>query len=444
MSFFVANLVSIVAASIAATWLLNKYFKKSVFVRVGIIWTINLLVLMLSVGIRYKFYDGHPVVSVLSPLFNILFSMLCFYVASVVVVKPLFNAVKKLDQLAEGDLNVITEKEHLHDKNDIGMLHLATDKLKVNLRKIIGDIQGNIEYLHSSGGQLQETSSHMSQGASQQASSIEEISSSMEQMVSNIQQSSDYAKEAEKIATETEQGVVIGVKASSEAMEFTTQISEKIKIVRDIASQTNILALNAAVEAARAGEHGKGFAVVAAEVRKLAERAAASAQEIEDISNKLKAASDAASVKLNGVVPKVENNLKLIREIAAASIEQSQGAHQINNAITQLNQVAQQNAASSEEMASGAEEFINQAEQLRDTISYFILDDQKRKQARHIESTRNRMSNPKVNTQKPISQPKNFKSATGFSNTKREVVKPTVSNPLILRNNLNNDDFLKF
>ncbi len=444
MNFFIANLVSIVAASLAATWLLNKYFKRSVFVRVGIIWLINLLILMLSVGIRYKFYDGDPVVSVISPLINILVSMLCFYLASIVVVKPLFNAVKKLEQLAGGDLTVETEKKLLHEKDDIGMLHTATEKLKTNLQKIIGEIQGNIEYLHSSGGQLQETSTQMSQGASQQASSIEEISSSMEQMVSNIQQSSDFSKEAEKIATETEHGVISGVKASQEAMEFTTQISEKIKIVRDIASQTNILALNAAVEAARAGEQGKGFAVVAAEVRRLAERAAASAQEIEDISNKLKAASDIASAKLTDVVPKVENNLRLIREIAAASIEQSQGAHQINNAITQLNQVAQQNAASSEEMASDAEEFINQAEQLRETISYFAIDDKKKMQARHNSMVRNQMKKPVCNVA-PLSKA----NQTGFSRTKALIDKPvkvksSTPNPMILKNNLDDADFLKF
>ena len=384
MDFFIANLVSVVAGIIVASMLLTRFFKKSVFVRVGIIWLINLLIIMFTVGLRYKFYDGNPVASVLIPLFNIVVSAICFYAASIVVVKPLFNAVNQLQRLADGDLTIRTEKELIHEKNDIGLLHTATDKLKENLKKIMSEINNNIEYLNSSGSLLQSTSERLSDGASLQASSIEEVSSSMEQMVNSIQQSTDYAQEAEKNALETEQGVIIGVNAASDTIEFTNQINEKIKIVRDISQQTNILALNAAVEAARAGEHGKGFAVVAAEVRKLAERAALSAQEIEDISGKLKMASDTAGVKLSSVVPKVQNNLKLIREIAASSLEQSSGARQINNAIGQLNQVAQQNASSSQEMATGAVELTNQAGQLSETISYFELAEK-----RNLQNTRN-------------------------------------------------------
>ena len=221
----------------------------------------------------------------------------------------------------------------------------------------------------------------------------------MEQMASNIDQTTSNAQEAEKVAIETEKGVIDGVNAASDAMDYTNQIGEKITIIRDIAFQTNILALNAAVEAARAGEHGKGFAVVAAEVRKLAERSAQSAQEIENMSNRLKQASDEANQKLSNVIPKVKNNLKLIQEISAASLEQSSGAEQVNNAIQLLNRIVQQNAAASEELATNADEMKLLAQTLTNEISFFKVD----------EKLKNFSHQPKVNkavTSKPTATTK--------------------------------------
>jgi methyl-accepting chemotaxis protein len=223
----------------------------------------------------------------------------------------------------------------------------------------------------------------------------------MEQMASNIDQTSANAQEAEKVALETEKGVVEGVNAAAAAMGYTNQIGEKITIIRDIAFQTNILALNAAVEAARAGEHGKGFAVVAAEVRKLAERSAQSAQEIENMSNKLKESSDEANKKLNAVIPKVKNNLKLIQEISAASMEQASGADQVNNAIQQLNRIVQQNAAASEELATNADEMKTFARQLIEEISFFKVDEHSAKSSFTTIAKKNAPTVPKVSKSKP-------------------------------------------
>jgi methyl-accepting chemotaxis protein len=378
MSFFISNLISFVGASIAAALLLNRFFKKSVFIRIGLIWLFNLLFVMLMVGIKYKYYDGNRLVEVIITLIDILVSILCFYSASIFVMRPLANALNKLEELANGNLDIKVDKELIHDRDDIGRLYLSADILKTNLNQIVSNINLNVGHLSSSSKKLSEVSQKLSQEASMQASSAEEVSSSMEEMASNIIQNTENAQQANKNALETEQGVLDSVNAAQEAMVYTKQINEKINIVRDIAFQTNILALNAAVEAARAGEQGRGFAVVAAEVRKLAERSASSAQEIEVLAVKLKNASDKAGQKLNAIIPKVKNNLKLVNEIALASTEQSSGANQINSAIHQLNQITQSNVLASEEMANGSMDLNNQAEQLNALISFFKIEEQRK------------------------------------------------------------------
>jgi len=174
------------------------------------------------------------------------------------------------------------------------------------------------------------------------------------------------------IATE---GIKQGSESTNIAVDAMKNIADKIKIVNDIAFQTNILALNAAVEAARAGEHGKGFAVVAAEVRKLAERSKIAADEIDLLSKNGVEVSEKAGKKLTEIVPEIEKTARLVQEIAAASNEQNSGADQVNNAIQQLNQVTQQNAAASEEMATSSEELSSQAEELKRIISFFKVND---------------------------------------------------------------------
>jgi len=373
MNFVISNLISIVASSIAAALLLNRFFKKSIFIRIGLIWLFNLLFIMLMIGIKYKFYDGNALANAIITITNIIVSVLCFYSASIFVVRPLATAMDKLKELAEGNLDIAADKELIHDRDDIGRLYLSTDMLKNNLTQIVNNINLNVGHLSSSSKKLREVSQKLSQEASMQASSAEEVSSSMEQMAGNIMQNTENAQQANKNAIETEQGVIESVNAAEEAISYTKQINQKISIIRDIAFQTNILALNAAVEAAHAGEHGKGFAVVASEVRKLAERSASSAQEIGNLISKLNAASDKAGEKLNVIIPKVKNNLKLVNEIALASSEQSSGAHQINEALHQLNQITQNNLFASEIMANDSQELYNQAEQLNALISYFKI-----------------------------------------------------------------------
>jgi methyl-accepting chemotaxis protein len=313
---------------------------------------------------------------------NILFIILVLLIlivgsaiVSIVFSKNLSNSIKRGVRFAEivssGDLTVKLDNDLLVKKDEIGDLARSLNNMGDVLKEITNTIVSGAQSISQASVQFTITSQEISKGANEQASSTEEISSSMEQMVSNIDQTSDNSKQAEIVARETETGVIDGVQAANNALEFVGQISDKIVIIRDIAFQTNILALNAAVEAARAGEHGRGFAVVAAEVRKLAERSAVSAQDIEQMAHRLKDASDTANDKLKNVIPKVKDNLKLIQEISAASMEQASGTEQVNNAIQNLNQTVQNNASVSEELASNAEEVKAQSDRLIETISFF-------------------------------------------------------------------------
>ena len=300
------------------------------------------------------------------------------------------------EEIAEGNLASNIEKEYTERKDEIGQLSRALQHMVEQLRDIIGDIMGGADNITGASQEMSSTSQQMSQGASEQASSAEEISSSMEQMVANIQQNTDSAQQTEKIALQAASGIRKGSESTNVAAKSMKEIAAKVSIIGDIAYQTNILALNAAVEAARAGEHGQGFAVVAEEVRKLAERSQIAAEEIDELSGSGVEIAEEAGRQLTEIVPDIEKTAKLVQEIAAASMEQNSGADQINNAIQQLNQVIQQNAAASEEMASSSEELSGQAEQMREVVSYFVLDQKRRAKKQKQQKGKGKIQKKKI------------------------------------------------
>lgn len=278
------------------------------------------------------------------------------------------------EEIANGNLTLKFDAQ----RKRVG-IYGAIVQLSEQLKVIITKIMEGAEGVTSASLQMSSTSQQMSQGSQEQAASAEEISSSMEQMVSNIQQNTDNAQQTEKIAIKAADDIKEGNSAVTQAVDSLKKIAEKIGIIGEIARQTNLLALNAAVEAARAGEHGKGFAVVAAEVRKLAERSQVAAEEINALSSSSVTIADKSGRLLEQIVPNIQNTAKLVQEIAASSTEQNSGATQINNAIQQFNQVIQQNAAGAEEIASSSEELSAQAESLKDSVSFFTLDDEHEK-----------------------------------------------------------------
>jgi methyl-accepting chemotaxis protein len=273
------------------------------------------------------------------------------------------------------------------------------------------------ETINTAAGEISTGNNDLSSRTEQQASSLEETASSMEELASTVRQNAENAKQANQLAAAAsgvavKGGEVVGevVTTMSAINESAHKIEDIISVIDGIAFQTNILALNAAVEAARAGEQGRGFAVVAGEVRNLAQRSASAAKEIKElISDSVSKTAEGTKLVENAgstmqeIVSSVQRVTDIMGEISAASSEQSAGIDQVNNAITSMDEVTQQNAALVEEAAAAAESLVDQAVSLMDVVSSFKLQGAG-KQERRATTSPMRSAAPKP-VSKPASKP---------------------------------------
>ena len=286
------------------------------------------------------------------------------------VINPVNEVMRVLALVEQGELTEKVRNNYRGKLRDLGnSVNNTVDKLS----DMIAQVRHVANVLAKATGEVRTTARSLSQFASEQAASVEETSASLEQMSATVNQNAENAKVTDGMAGKAASEAKEGGEAVQSTVEAMHQIAQKIGIVDDIAYQTNLLALNAAIEAARAGEHGKGFAVVAAEVRKLAERSQVAAQEIGELAGGSVKLAEKAGKLLDEIVPSIAKTSDLVQEIAAASNEQSSGIGQITTAMSQLNQITQQNASSSEELAATAEEMSGQAEQLQQLMEFFRL-----------------------------------------------------------------------
>jgi methyl-accepting chemotaxis protein len=300
------------------------------------------------------------------------------------VVAPIRDAAIAVRRVADGDLSVAVQ---VVGRGEISKLLRALSDMTGHLRTLVGDVVGSARTVADTSAQIAQGNLDLSQRTEEQASTLEETASSMEELTSTVAQNAQNARQASELAAGAAEfarkgGDVVGqvVATMTGISESSRKIADIIGVIDGIAFQTNILALNAAVEAARAGEQGRGFAVVAAEVRNLAQRSAGAAREIKaligDSVNKVEAGTqlvDAAGKTMDRIVGSVEKVSELIAGIAAASQEQSSGIGQVNTAVTQMEQVVQQNASLVEQASAATESMKEQAALLIQMVARFNL-----------------------------------------------------------------------
>lgn len=289
-----------------------------------------------------------------------------------------------LTEMSDGNLNVGISADYLGDFIDIKN---SLNKIIRSFNEILGDMNLAAEQVASGSRQVSDSSQALSQGSTEQASSIEELTASMNEIAGQTKQNAVNANHANELALAAKNNAAQGndqmqgmLKAMEEINLSSSNISKIIKVIDDIAFQTNILALNAAVEAARAGQHGKGFAVVAEEVRNLAARSANAAKEttsmiegsIKKVEEGTKIAKETAEA-LNNIVDGVSKAADIVGNIANASNEQATGIAQVNQGISQVSEVTQTNSATAEESSAASEELSGQADLLKDMVSRFKL-----------------------------------------------------------------------
>ncbi|ETS30132.1 methyl-accepting protein IV [Photorhabdus temperata] len=302
------------------------------------------------------------------------------------LLKPFANMRNHFQNVAEGKLN---KEVSVFTHDEIGEVFSKLREMQRSLVSSITSVKENTNLMYSGIQEITQGNTDLSSRTEEQAASLEETAASMEQLTATVKQNAENARQASELAVSASKTASKGGELTTSVVETmdaiansSQKISAIISVIDGIAFQTNILALNAAVEAARAGEQGRGFSVVAGEVRDLAQRSAEAAKEIKTlisesvqrVSQGSELVSDAGKT-MNELVASVNRVTDLMAEIAAASDEQSRGIHQVAQAVTQMDQVTQQNAALVEQSAAAAAALEDQADILVKTVAQFELPD---------------------------------------------------------------------
>ena len=315
----------------------------------------------------------------------VLLSIAIAFIITRQITTPLSATLRVAQQIARGDLRAHLETTR---RDELGELMQAVGAMNDELRRIIGDIRSGVTQVSLASGEIAAGNNDLSARTEEQAAALEETAASMEQLTATVKQNVDNIHHSSQLARKTSETANKGgklvnhvVKTMNEITASSGKIGEITTVINSIAFQTNILALNAAVEAARAGEQGRGFAVVASEVRSLAQRSAQAAKEIEELIGesveRISAGSELveqAGTTMHDIVTSIGNVTEILNEIAQASDEQNRGISQVGEAIIEMDNVTQQNAALVEESSAAANALRDQAQSLAGSVSRFVTE----------------------------------------------------------------------
>ncbi len=289
------------------------------------------------------------------------------------IIVPLMKLVRYSDKLSEGNLAVEVKIE---GRDEITRVFEAYKRMIENLRKIIQAINMNATDLTSASMSISSVAQTIANNANEQSVSTEEIAASMEEMLVSIKQNAENSATTKEIADRAAKAMGDGQQNMETNVEAMLVVGEKIKIINQIATKTDLLATNSAIEAAKAGVNGKGFAVVAGEIRKLAEMSAGAVTVIEDLMEKNITSTRRFGDELQMMAEEVTQTANLVTQITLTSGEQSDGASLVSKAINGLNSISHQNSTTAEELASNSDELQAQAHSLQDVVGFFALEEE--------------------------------------------------------------------
>ncbi len=353
------------------------------------------------------------------------------------IARPLRALVDPLAAVAGGNFTVVVP--NTDRKDEVGQIAKAVQAMAEKVRDTIAEIKASGREVTNASAEISTSTTDLSQRTEEQAASLEETSAAMEELTSTVRRNAENAQEASRSANDTRgvadrggQVVAKTVEAMAKIEESSQKITDIIGVIDEIARQTNLLALNAAVEAARAGEAGRGFAVVASEVRSLAQRSSQAAKDIKDlITNSSVQVKEGVELvnqaggSLTEIVESIKKVAEIVTDIANASIEQATGIDQINKALTQMDEVTQQNSALVEENAATAKTLEHQAKMMDEQVAFFQLGQEERNASRSSASIETEMRAPVSRT--PAAKP----AIAKMSPTRSAPAKPAANKSVV-------------